>query len=111
MRASSVKAEVKARDWQADVDQPGCTAATGPIPPDRSALSQLEFGCSQLNAPRGVVSQPLATSPPGGEVGISITSVERADEEEIGEGGSRRLREQSARAGIGLAADERALVA
>ena len=66
------------------------------------AAVKIQAAWRRQNRTRGCRTNIEATPPPGGEVGISITSVERAGEEEIGDGGS-------ARAGIGLTADERAV--
>ena len=68
------------------------------------AAVKIRAAWRRQNRVRGCQTSIEATPPPSGEVGISITSVERAGEEEIGDGGS-------ARAGIGLAADERAVAA
>ena len=68
------------------------------------AAVKIRAAWRRQNRVRGCQTSIEATPPPSGEVGISITSVERAGEEEISDGGS-------ARAGIGLAADERAVAA
>ena len=61
------------------------------------AAVKIRAAWRRQNRVRGCQTSIEATPPPSGEVGISITSVERAGEEEISDGGSARAGDRPCR--------------